>query len=69
MAQKSGDRPREMQQGPEVDRASTRVNFEVTPLKPFSSLAFPILPKAQTPLKQPGFGDELVTGARAAAPR
>ena len=41
-----------------------RVNFEVLNLKPFSSLAFPILPKAQTPLKQPSFGDELVTSSR-----
>jgi len=41
-----------------------RVNFEVLNLKPFSSLAFPILPKVQTPLKQPSFGDELVTSSR-----
>jgi hypothetical protein len=26
-----------------------RVNFEVTPLKPFSSLAFPILPTPKSP--------------------
>jgi len=38
-----------------------RVNFEVQHLKPFSSLAFPISPAPKMPLKQPSFGDELVT--------
>src|SRR6267154_1017634 len=38
-----------------------RVNFEVTPLKPFSSLAFPLFEATEMPLKQPSFGDELVT--------
>jgi hypothetical protein len=38
-----------------------RVNFEVDNLKPFSSLAFPVVPRVETPQKQPGFGDEFVT--------
>jgi hypothetical protein len=38
-----------------------RVNFEMTPLKPFSSLAFPVFQTAKIPLKRPSFGDELVT--------
>src|ERR1039458_2690873 len=38
-----------------------RVNFEVTPLKPFSSLAFPVFAVRKTPQSGPSFGDELVT--------
>jgi hypothetical protein len=38
-----------------------RVNFEVSRLKPFSSLAFPVFQKTETPPKQPSLGDELVT--------
>jgi hypothetical protein len=38
-----------------------RVNFEVTTLKPFSSLAFPFLTTLENDWKQPSFGDELVT--------
>src|ERR1700676_3710867 len=38
-----------------------RVNFEVSHLKPFSSLAFPVLRRIEIPLKQLSFGDELVT--------
>jgi hypothetical protein len=50
----------------EVEEGETnfyRVNFEVQPLKPFSSLAFPIFPRVEIPLKQPSFGDELVTSS------
>ncbi len=37
------------------------VNFEVTPLKSFSSLAFPIYHTCRNARKELGFGDELVT--------
>src|ERR1035437_680772 len=40
-----------------------RVNFEVTPLKPFSSLAFPVSPSPKMHLRQCSFGDELVTSS------
>jgi hypothetical protein len=38
-----------------------RVNFELNNLKPFACLAFPQITDLITPLKQPIFGDELVT--------
>jgi len=38
-----------------------RVNFEVIPLKPFSSLALPVFLRIKIPVKHPSFGDELVT--------
>ena len=38
-----------------------RVNFEVVNLKPFACLAFPLSHLRENALKQPGFGDELVT--------
>jgi hypothetical protein len=38
-----------------------RVNYEVSHLKPFSSLAFPFFGKTKIPLKRRGFGDDLVT--------
>jgi hypothetical protein len=38
-----------------------RVESEVKPLQPFSCLAFPFSQPAKTALRQPIFGDELVT--------
>ena len=38
-----------------------RFNFEVRRLKPFASLAFPVLTSPQKAPKCPSFGDELVT--------
>jgi hypothetical protein len=38
-----------------------RVNFEVVNLKPFACLAFPVSRLCEDLIKQPGFGDELVT--------
>jgi hypothetical protein len=42
-----------------------RVNFDVNHLKSFNFLAFPVFLKIEIPLKQPSFGDELVTSSSA----
>ena len=45
-----------------------RVNFEVINLKPFACLAFPLSLLRENALKQPGFGDDLVTSFYCAEP-
>jgi len=41
-----------------------RVNFEVNSVKPFSHLAFPHLPAAQSSPKRPSFDGELMASLR-----
>src|SRR2546422_11141570 len=45
------------------------IKSEVKPLQPFSCLAFPFSETRKTPLKQPIFGDELVTSFCADKPQ